>query len=105
MSYIIIATLSCPRLDLLGRDGGACVSNCGCEGADYHPICLNDGLRTFISPCHAGCKSSNKSTEVDPSRGKAKTLYWDCTCAEEVADAYGRNPIVEPWWSEESNKR
>lgn len=32
-----------------------CNSNCHCDYVKYSPICGEDG-KTYISPCHAGCK-------------------------------------------------
>lgn len=32
-----------------------CNQDCHCNYVKYSPVCTSDG-RTFISPCHAGCK-------------------------------------------------
>ncbi|XP_054158014.1 solute carrier organic anion transporter family member 74D-like [Oppia nitens] len=51
-----------------------CNSGCGCSNRVYQPICSSDGLNTYFSPCYAGCKSVDITT--DP------ITFGDCNCVQ-----------------------
>ncbi|GLV37583.1 Organic anion transporting polypeptide 58Dc [Carabus blaptoides fortunei] len=50
-----------------------CNANCSCDYVKYSPVCSQDGRRTFISACHAGCKNE----KILPNGGK---VFTDCSC-------------------------
>lgn len=64
MGMISYAFLGCPANDnqLAVQSDGAlkialpCNEKCSCDYATYNPVCSESG-QTFISPCHAGCRS------------------------------------------------
>lgn len=37
--------------------------NCDCDFVKYSPVCSEDGLTTFISACHAGCRDHEITEE------------------------------------------
>lgn len=45
----------------------SCNGNCHCDYVRYHPVCSEDG-RTFISACHAGCKTLTVSVSLISDR-------------------------------------
>ncbi|XP_054158013.1 solute carrier organic anion transporter family member 74D-like [Oppia nitens] len=49
-----------------------CNHDCGCSTRVYQPICSSDGLNAYFSPCYAGCKTVDTTT--DP------ITYGDCNC-------------------------
>ncbi|CAN7989036.1 unnamed protein product, partial [Ixodes hexagonus] len=51
----------------------ACNINCECTTQIYEPVCSSDGLTSFFSPCHAGCKGVSASPNND-------TVYSNCSC-------------------------
>uniref|UniRef100_A0A182QCQ2 Solute carrier organic anion transporter family member n=1 Tax=Anopheles farauti TaxID=69004 RepID=A0A182QCQ2_9DIPT len=54
-----------------------CNSACQCDYVKYSPICGEDG-NTYISACHAGCKSQNQYGDMK--------IYGDCSCITSVAN-------------------
>ncbi|XP_054267438.1 solute carrier organic anion transporter family member 74D-like [Macrosteles quadrilineatus] len=81
MGMISYAFLGCPVNDTQGaitssgelQTSAPCNEDCHCDYVKYSPVCSPDG-RTFISPCHAGCRSYQ--TLVNGSK-----VYTDCSCA------------------------
>ncbi len=94
-----ITFITCDRLEIHGLNETSCTAGCHCDNVEYQPLCSMDGVTNFISPCHAGCKSSSKSVEKD-RKGRSKTLYWGCECAREISVSKGRE-VVKPWWAVE----
>uniref|UniRef100_A0A8D8QN49 Solute carrier organic anion transporter family member n=2 Tax=Cacopsylla melanoneura TaxID=428564 RepID=A0A8D8QN49_9HEMI len=63
--------LSVGRANMPGLN--TCSKDCNCEFAQYAPVCSMDGThRTFISPCHAGCRSSTIINDTE--------IYQNCSC-------------------------
>ncbi|XP_036876236.1 solute carrier organic anion transporter family member 1B3-like isoform X1 [Manis javanica] len=50
-----------------------CNSDCNCDETQWEPICGDNGI-TYVSPCLAGCKSSNVS--------KKPIVFYNCSCVE-----------------------
>ncbi|XP_054269024.1 solute carrier organic anion transporter family member 74D-like isoform X3 [Macrosteles quadrilineatus] len=81
MGMISYAFLGCPVNDTQGaitssgelQTSAPCNEDCHCDYVKYSPVCSPDG-RTFISPCHAGCRSYQ--TLINGSK-----VYTDCSCA------------------------
>ena len=40
----------------------SCNNNCGCTTRVYQPVCGSDGISTYFSPCYAGCKTVDTTT-------------------------------------------
>ncbi len=110
LAFVTISFTKCPSLHIDGPLGSAplsqeymeiygdCNANCKCAEVAYHPVCSQDGVSVFFSPCHAGCKLSNL-TEDWSGRGRSKqNLYWDCSCVKKLYEHNGKSP-VEPWWN------
>ncbi|PIK58760.1 putative solute carrier organic anion transporter family member 2A1 [Apostichopus japonicus] len=51
-----------------------CNNDCDCT-VNYQPVCGSDGI-TYITPCHAGCKSQ-ETWEIS---GKNSTVFIQCSC-------------------------
>lgn len=52
-----------------------CNADCSCDYVKYSPVCSQDGSRTFISACHAGCKSE----KILPNGEKVNFIINFCT--------------------------
>ncbi|XP_054269028.1 solute carrier organic anion transporter family member 74D-like isoform X1 [Macrosteles quadrilineatus] len=80
LGIISYAFLGCPVNDRQGailasgqmETTTPCNADCNCEYVKYSPVCSPDG-RTFISPCHAGCKDY----EITANGSK---VYTNCAC-------------------------
>lgn len=53
----------------------SCNSKCFCDHVRYQPICDTNAMKTYFSPCHAGCKSSVKTAD-------GGSAYYHCDCLE-----------------------
>ena len=76
-----------------------CNSNCRCLESEYHPICSRDGKTNYFSPCHAGCKKTQKKPKdpIDTDKD-VLDLYWDCSCiSDDIID------MDDPYWYELSD--
>lgn len=69
------------QLDL----GNQCNKNCYCEQARYQPVCDQNDMKAYFSPCHAGCKNSFKT--VDGSR-----TFTECGCVDSAVKALEKCP-------------
>nr|CAD7602918.1 unnamed protein product [Timema genevievae] len=75
------AFLGCPETDTYGnlKEDGllstnfTCNKDCNCEQVKYTPVCSQDGAKSYISPCHAGC--TGEKLKVNGSE-----IYTNCTC-------------------------
>ncbi|KAJ8669937.1 hypothetical protein QAD02_001196 [Eretmocerus hayati] len=82
LGMISYAFLGCPAIDNqipIAEDGSLitqmpCNERCHCEYVTYNPVCSETG-QTFISACHAGCKT----VQMENSRVKK---YGDCSCIQ-----------------------
>ncbi|XP_014259140.1 solute carrier organic anion transporter family member 4C1-like [Cimex lectularius] len=81
IGHAMFAYLGCYKNDLAGsinQDGTwnlieECNANCSCMGRlPYSPVCSEDQLTTYYSPCHAGC------TEFEMINN-TKT-FFNCSC-------------------------
>lgn len=63
-----------------------CNSDCYCDYAKYNPVCAEDRKTSFISACHAGCRSSNF---VNGSR-----TFSDCSCVSKRSGNRGMEDMV-----------
>lgn len=59
-----------------------CNSDCNCDESQWEPLCGSNGI-TYVSPCLAGCKSSNGNTKF--------TVLYNCSCIEETHFKSGKN--------------
>lgn len=78
------------RVSKESQDGlNFCNANCNCEFSSYAPICSMDGLqRTYISPCHAGCRSEKISSN-------GNRIFLNCSCiavTNRTLSEFGSNP-------------
>ncbi|XP_037776567.1 solute carrier organic anion transporter family member 74D-like isoform X2 [Penaeus monodon] len=75
--YIGLIFAGCPKLDIVGPVAGSltppCSADCGCSGR-FSPMCSEDQITLFYSPCYAGCTLAN--TSANP------TIYYGCSCIE-----------------------
>nr|CAD7432302.1 unnamed protein product [Timema monikensis] len=75
------AFLGCPETDTYGnlKEDGllstnfSCNKDCNCEQVKYTPVCSQDGAKSYISPCHAGC--TGEKLKVNGSE-----IYTNCAC-------------------------
>lgn len=67
----------------------SCFSSCQCDYVKYSPVCGQEDGRTYISACHAGCKSQRKDEN-------GKKVFSDCSCVQEMSksDAMGINSLM-----------
>ncbi|XP_005176679.1 solute carrier organic anion transporter family member 74D [Musca domestica] len=66
----------------------SCNSVCHCDYVRYMPVCGED-QRTYISPCHAGCKGEYMDA-------KGVKSYYDCSCIPTVSNhTLNTNPLFE----------
>ena len=84
MAFVVASQLSCEQGGSI-RDE-ICI-DCDCDDAAFAPICAADGETTFASPCHAGCRSAEKSGN--------QTFYFGCACV-------AKGPLgLRPFWDRE----
>ncbi|XP_042883333.1 uncharacterized protein LOC122260222 [Penaeus japonicus] len=76
-AYVGLIFAGCPKLDIVGPVAGSltppCSADCGCSGR-FSPMCSEDQITLFYSPCYAGCNLAN--TTANP------TVYYGCSCIE-----------------------
>jgi len=96
-AFFTIFQLQCPT-DLTIYEG-ACDTGCVCKDSVFDPVCSEDGVTMFLSPCKAGCRSSSK---IAGEGGKELTLYTDCGCVEQASLALNATR-AEPWWRSEDD--
>ncbi|XP_046972168.1 solute carrier organic anion transporter family member 4C1-like isoform X2 [Vanessa cardui] len=65
-----------------------CSLSCNCKPQwdEFKPVCATDGMVTYISPCHAGCRDSEVINGIQ--------VYSNCTCAGAGAGA-GAGRVLE----------
>ncbi|XP_047599008.1 solute carrier organic anion transporter family member 1B3 isoform X1 [Lutra lutra] len=61
-----------------------CNSDCNCDESHWEPVCGDNGI-TYLSPCLAGCKSSNGN--------KNAMVFYNCSCVE-VTGVQNKNNSV-----------
>ncbi|XP_030876834.1 solute carrier organic anion transporter family member 1B3 isoform X2 [Leptonychotes weddellii] len=61
-----------------------CNSDCNCDQNHWEPVCGDNGI-TYMSPCLAGCKSSNGN--------KKSMVFYNCSCVE-VTGVQNKNNSV-----------
>nr|XP_035975071.1 solute carrier organic anion transporter family member 1B3-like isoform X2 [Halichoerus grypus] len=61
-----------------------CNSDCNCDENHWEPVCGDNGI-TYMSPCLAGCKSSNGN--------KKSMVFYNCSCVE-VTGVQNKNNSV-----------
>ncbi len=104
IAFVALSLLRCPPLDIHGvtgthqGEGASCTDNCNCLGVSYHPVCSADGGTNFFSPCHAGCRTSTKSTSLKAS------VFEGCQCSEQRIQVLGHE-ATEPWWKKDMEGR
>ncbi|XP_065130799.1 solute carrier organic anion transporter family member 1C1-like isoform X1 [Paramisgurnus dabryanus] len=101
--------LSCQNIDVAGVtapyqssmevqtiDGllSSCNLACGCTDSQWDPVCGQNGI-TYISPCHAGCGSTDGT-------GRNMTFH-ECSCIESWAPSAGNSSAALGQCSRESN--
>ncbi|XP_076067989.1 solute carrier organic anion transporter family member 74D-like [Oratosquilla oratoria] len=74
-SMFTLMFIGCPKLDIKGPIPGAspleCSFDCNCSDR-FVPVCSQDGVTVFYSPCHAGCTVSNNTA--------SPIEYSNCKC-------------------------
>lgn len=50
-----------------------CNRDCNCQGIPYNPVCDEETMANYFSPCHAGCDSFQKDNN-------GTITYTDCKC-------------------------
>ncbi|XP_056311225.1 solute carrier organic anion transporter family member 1C1-like [Danio aesculapii] len=63
----------------------SCNANCGCPDIKWDPVCGENGV-TYISPCHAGCNSTQGA-------GWNMTFH-DCSCIQSWGLSIGNSSAV-----------
>ncbi|KAK7086589.1 hypothetical protein SK128_027749 [Halocaridina rubra] len=62
--FFVLIFIGCPKLDVIGPVEGSilpsCSSACGCTER-YAPVCSQDKVTLFYSPCYAGCTAVDTS--------------------------------------------
>ncbi|XP_039449013.1 solute carrier organic anion transporter family member 1C1 [Culex pipiens pallens] len=80
--FIAFIFISCDNERIAGAYRGRltkpfCASNCVCpENVPFSPVCPQDGVFTFFSPCHAGCQNRTEINNV--------VVYTDCSCGVDI---------------------
>lgn len=62
-----------------------CNKNCFCDHVRYQPVCQNDEMKAYFSPCHAGCKNSYRT----PDGGSA---FTECSCSDSPSKTLEKCP-------------
>ncbi|XP_058819784.1 solute carrier organic anion transporter family member 74D [Topomyia yanbarensis] len=76
--FVAFIFLSCDNERIAGAYRGRltkpfCASNCICpENVPFSPVCPQDSVYTYFSPCHAGCQNRSEINNV--------IVYTDCSC-------------------------
>lgn len=76
--FITYIFIECDNGEIAGAYRGSlnkpfCASSCLCsENVPFTPVCPQDSLRTYYSPCHAGCENENFINEI--------RVYSNCSC-------------------------
>ncbi|XP_043234790.1 solute carrier organic anion transporter family member 74D-like isoform X2 [Amphibalanus amphitrite] len=79
-----LMAVRCPEAPMHGTLGDAgqfmltadCNAGCGCNANAMAPVCSQDGMANFFSPCLAGCQTF--------STINGTTTYGNCSCIVEV---------------------
>ncbi|KAG7172322.1 Solute carrier organic anion transporter family member 74D-like 2 [Homarus americanus] len=62
--FIVLMFIGCPKLTIVGPVDGStvpdCSADCGCSDR-FSPMCAEDQVTVFYSPCYAGCTKANTS--------------------------------------------
>ncbi|KAG7172323.1 Solute carrier organic anion transporter family member 74D-like 3 [Homarus americanus] len=71
-SYIVLSSIGCPRLDIIGPVDGSlppnCSTQCGCSDK-FSPVCAEDQSTLYYSACYAGCSTMNGASYGSGSSG------------------------------------
>uniref|UniRef100_A0A1Q3FKV0 Putative organic anion transporter polypeptide n=2 Tax=Culex tarsalis TaxID=7177 RepID=A0A1Q3FKV0_CULTA len=80
--FIAFIFISCDNERIAGAYRGRltkpfCASNCVCpENVPFSPVCPQDSVFTFYSPCHAGCQNRTEINNV--------VVFTDCSCGVDI---------------------
>lgn len=64
-----------------------CNTHCHCDYVKYNPICSQDGRTTFISACHAGCRTVKNINDT--------TVFSNCSCISKKSLYFERQTILK----------
>ncbi|XP_053696574.1 solute carrier organic anion transporter family member 4C1 [Sabethes cyaneus] len=76
--FVAFIFLSCENERIAGAYRGRltkpfCASNCVCpENVPFSPVCPQESVFTYFSPCHAGCQNRSEINNI--------VVYTDCSC-------------------------
>lgn len=88
-AYVGLIFAGCPKLDIVGPVAGSltppCSADCGCSGR-FSPMCSEDQITLFYSPCYAGCTVASTANS---------TIYYGCSCIEPASGPSRPSPDPE----------
>ncbi|XP_042216210.1 solute carrier organic anion transporter family member 74D-like isoform X2 [Homarus americanus] len=75
LGFVSLMFIGCPKLEVIGPMDGSvvppCSADCGCSDK-FTPVCAQDKITLFYSPCYAGCSQEDLT---------AKPIeYSSCRC-------------------------
>jgi len=79
---------------------GACNNECVCQDSKFEPVCSEDGVTMFFSPCSAGCKKSE--TIFVEGNPKGVVVFGDCNCVAEAALTLNTS-TDQQWWNKQTS--
>lgn len=87
--FLVLMFIGCDKLDVVGPIEGQmvppCSSDCGCSDK-FSPMCAEDGVTLYYSPCYAGCTLANNTA--------SPVAYSECSCVTNATSTLTTsNPI------------